>query len=260
MQWSTNLVKFGQTALPPWVCVIIGHGQLLQKLPHLYDGVKMQTRVHRRKYRRRVSDSRATDLHEVEAGHFIDGSVRDDAVLLGIHNSWADEAGEQQVRAHGAHLAHLEALHARQSLVHLRHNPAQAVGEAVGVLLQVTDELVNQGDQLGFIRINSGLHAEFVSFGALLSKVLLLGWSEAFRHLGRISLQMIFVFDQQLHDGLVKGGCQEDLGRVEALGKQLEQDAEGARSSPQQAAGVVALLQLKLYQISQDLERMKEGV
>lgn len=71
---------------------------------------------------------------------------------------------------------------------------------------------------------------------------------------------MIFVFNQQLHDGLMKGGCQEDLGWVEALRKQLEQNAEGARSSPQQAARVVALLQLKLYQISQDLEGMKEGV
>lgn len=116
------------------------------------------TRGHYTEYRQWVSNLCATRLHEVEAGHFIDGSVRDDAILLRIHDSWTDEAGEQQVRTHGAHLSHLEALHARQSLVHLRHNPAQTVGEAVGVLLQVTDELVNQGDQLGFIRVNGGLH------------------------------------------------------------------------------------------------------
>lgn len=109
-------------------------------------------------YRQRASNLCATDLHEVEAGHFVDGSVGDDAILLRIDDSWTDEAGEQQVRTHGAHLSHLEALHARQSLVHLRHDPAQTVGEAVGVLLQVTDELVNQGDQLGFIGINSRLH------------------------------------------------------------------------------------------------------
>lgn len=71
---------------------------------------------------------------------------------------------------------------------------------------------------------------------------------------------MIFVFNQQLHDGLVKGGRQEDLGWVEALRKQLEQDAKGTRSSPQQAARVITLLQLKLYQISQDLEQIKEDV
>lgn len=149
--WTNCSSSSGLRHHRPWLAAA-------KAAPPVWGGGEDATRVHSTEYRQRAPNLCTTDLHEVEAGHFIDGSVGDDAILLRIHDSWTDEAGEQQVRTHGPHLSHLEALHARQSLVHLRHNPAQAVGEAVGVLLQVTDELVNQGDQLGFIRINSRLN------------------------------------------------------------------------------------------------------
>lgn len=194
-----------------------------------------------------------TDLHEVEAGHFVDGRIRNDAILLRVHYGWADEAGQQQVCAHGAHLAHLQALDARQRLVHLGDNPAQTVREAVRVLLQVADKLVDQGDQLGLVGLHGCLHSLTVGLGALLPEALLLGRSEALRHLGRVRLQVVLVLHQQLHDWLVEGGGEEELGRVQAFREELEQDAEGAGSPSQQTAGVVALLQLKLHQVPEDL-------
>lgn len=200
----------------------------------------------------------SADLHEVEAGDFVDGRVRDDAVLLGVDDGRADEAGQQQVGAHGAHLAHLQALHARQRLVHLRDDPAQAVREAVRVLLQVADELVDQGHQLGLVGLHGRLHPLPVGLGALLPEALLLGRGEALRHLGRVRLQVVLVLHQQLHDGLVEGGGEEELGRVQAFGEELEQDAEGAGAPPQQTAGVVALLQLKLHQVPEDLAVAKD--
>ena len=50
-------------------------------------------------------------------------------------------------------------------------------------------------------------------------------------------------------------GGEEELGRVQALGEELEDDAEGARAPSEQAPRVVALLQLELDQVAQHLGR-----
>ncbi|TNN86508.1 hypothetical protein EYF80_003278 [Liparis tanakae] len=122
-----------------------------------------------------------------------------------------------------------------------------------GQMKQVTDKLVDQRYQLGFIVLHSRLHPLLVALGALLSEAFLLGGSEALRHLGRVDLQVVFVFHQQLHDGFVEGRGEEELGRVQALGEELEEDAEGTGSPSQKAPRVVALFQFELHQISQHL-------
>lgn len=64
---------------------------------------------------------------------------------------------------------------------------------------------------------------------------------------------MVLVLHQQLHYGFVEGGGEEELGRIQTLGEELEEDAEGARSSPQQATGVVVLHELELHKIAKHL-------
>lgn len=196
-------------------------------------------------------------LHQIKSCHLIDRSIRNDAVLLGVDDGRADEAGQEQVSAHGSDLTNLQPVHARQRFVHLRHDPPQAVRKTVRVLFEIANEFVDQSHQLGLVGINHLLDSLLELLCAFLSKQLfLLDWGESLNQLVCIDFQVVFIFNQKLHDRLVQGRSKEKFCREESFREKLEQDAEGAGASPQQPPGVVALLQLKLDEVPQHLQQV----
>lgn len=192
------------------------------------------------------------------SGDVADRCIGGYAIRLGVTDRRTDEEGQHQVGTDGPRLHQLHRLGLDEGVVQLRDDPSEARRKAVHVRLQACDEEADEGDELVGREVAVTKDFLLVITGSRLAEApepLVRGEAEQ----GPLRVDVIepFVFDEQLHDRLVKSGGQEQSGREVSLVEELENGAERARPLAEQTARVGRLRHLNVNQLLQNLHHVQ---